>query len=344
MSYFDEFKKTTNPGIPTVAMNRPVTEVSKPGDVGIEFEIEATNSLPFGGIAINAGITKGVWQVKEDGSLRGGAEYITQGAVPVDAVEEMLVGLYRNLALYNSTLRFSNRCSTHVHLNASGWKINQVTSFLLLWGLLETVLIDWCGKNRKVNHFCLSMKETTSTLDKYTEYLKSGRWTFDGNDKYSALNLRRLHDLGSIEIRCGDAYPDPMKAVAWVKFLNALRVYASELKNPERIPGLVSEETPRGLFAAICENAGLTSFFEEVVSLQGEDSSSFDRTCYSSFRDVQHLSYFPWEDWQVEIEKEYVPNPFTKKVKPSPLETEFIQAARQRLEQTANRAFAPVPE
>ena len=313
MSYFDNFKiKVESPGIPDFAMNRPINARKVKGDLGLELELEASNSLPWDSGHINSGVppcpvTGGYWVAKEDGSLRGGVEYVTSTAVEVSSVEELVHGLYKNIEGYKTKLTLSNRCSTHIHLNATGWRINEITSFMLLWSLFEPVLIDWCGPRRKVNHFCLSLEDAPTTYDAFSDFFKQGYFDFPEGAKYCALNLRRLGDLGTIEIRCGDASERPERVVTWAKFLNQLRVFAKSQENPAAVPAMISGETPRGLFAQLCDDAGLVNFFQEVVSLQ----DNFDRRCYTSFREAIHLAYHPWDDWLPEIRKDYVINPFS---------------------------------
>lgn len=321
MTYFENFKKKKQVvGIPGVRMNVPIAPVYVTGDVGIEFEIEASNSLPWATEDVNKNLspdpkTGAVWLAKEDNSLRGGAEYVTSSAVSVDYASPMLYGLYSNLKAFKSSLRFSNRCSTHVHLNASSWRINTLVSFVTIWSLLEAPLIDWCGPKRKSNHFCLSINDSSSTVDAVTNFLRTGQWNYRDGLKYSALNILRLFDIGTVEIRCGDAWQDPERTVAWVRLLNEIKRYAESVKNPEDIPGEVSGLSPLGLLKDLTDKAGAGMIYEELTKKY--DEREFNRMCYQTFRETIHLCYHPWSDWLPEIEKEYIKNPFGGKSKHS---------------------------
>lgn len=319
MNYFDNFpaKPKAKKGIPNLKMNAPLfTGPLAEGDVGIEFEIESTNrNLPWGKPEINAGDIKcgktgAVWAAKEDNSLRDGAEYVTTGPVAIESVPGLVTGLYNNLKKYGAKLRFSNRCSTHVHLNATTYKIHNLVTFYCLWALFEEVLVSWCGPKRKTNHFCLSNTDTQYSIDQMHEFIKTGKWNFGEGAKYTALNLLRLRDLGTLEVRCGDAWEDPNRMIEWIKFLHALKQFSDTIESPDRLPGIVSEYQPKNLFVDICEKAGTPLIRDELLSMYHE---SFDRTCYSGFRDTLGLcSTPPWAEWMEAVNAEYVPNPFAK--------------------------------
>src|SRR5690606_16237709 len=110
-----------------------------------------------------------------------------------------------------TVLDLSNRTSTHVHLNASTLLCNQITSIFILWSTFEEALISWCGEARTTNHFCLSLKDSSSTADLWRQYLRDG-YVPDGRGyKYSAFNFLTLFDKGSLEIRCAPAFNNPEK-------------------------------------------------------------------------------------------------------------------------------------
>lgn len=326
MNYFDNFPKKAKEavGIPGFKMNQPVSgRAAKKGDVGIEFEFEAVNSLPWDSGQINqtppCKTTGAYWQAKEDNSLRGGVEYVTTAPVDIESVPEMVRGLYKSLADFKTKLRLSNRCSTHVHLNATTWKVDRLVSFYLLWAVFEPLLIEWCGPRRKVNHFCLSITDSPSTALALTGFLKKGEWRLAEGDKYSALNIRRLFDIGTVEVRCGDAWDDPERAIRWIKFLHAMAAYSEGL-NPAEIPARLSGDTVFGILAELCNLAETPEMYEEIFALGSEEELT--RKAMTSFREVMHLAYQPaWDQWLPLINREYIRNPFgesTKKIKINP--------------------------
>jgi hypothetical protein len=313
--YFDKFKKATaTHGIPDAQMNAPLAPRPVKGDVGIEFEFEATNKLPWDSGQINSTppckVTGAYWTAKEDHSLRGGVEYVTTSAVAIESVPEMVNGLYSSIRDYKTNLRLSNRCSTHVHLNVSTWKIDRIVSFYMLWALFEPLLIEWNGPRRKTNHFCLSITDSPASLNALTSYLRTGQWHFGDGHKYSALNLRRIFDLGTLEVRIGDAWPSPERPIMWIKFLDGLRKYTENIY-PTELPAKISGDTVLGVLREISELAGVPEFYDEITGMfsihEAEDLA------FGSFREAIHLAYFPWHEWRELIEREYIVNPFGKK-------------------------------
>jgi hypothetical protein len=127
-------------------------------------------------------------------------------------------------------------------------------------------------------------------------------------DKYSALNIRRLWDIGTVEVRCGDAWTDPEKAITWIKFLHGIVQYTEGLY-PTEIPARVSGDTVVGVIAEICNLAETPEMYQDLVNLFNEDEIT--SKAMTSFREVIHLAYLPaWEDWRSLINQEYIHNPF----------------------------------
>lgn len=318
MGYFDKWPEKKVIGIPNVVMNAPVYQGTGPaggGDVGIELEIEASNYMPeTKDILVRDEKTGGYWEHKPDGSLRGGLEYVSSVPFSIEAVPTMVGGFFEAIQKHKTKLRLSNRCSTHVHLNVSDWKIDKVTSLFVLWTLFEGPLVNWCGVERKTNHFCLTTKDSDDNLRNWYKYLSSGLLEFHEGSKYTSMNLLPIWTQGSVEVRIGRAPSCANDVTPWVQFLWALRSYAGALKSPSILPILVSGDGPSGLFSEICDSVGLQEFKEEVFA----ETEDFDRVCYESFRECQKLCYFPWDDWLPLIEKTYLRNPFTSKPKPAP--------------------------
>jgi len=311
MSYFDKFPEKATPGIPNVEMNAPVFSGRVPkGDVGIELEIEATNYMPEAkDILVRDEKTGGYWVNKADGSLRGGMEYVASTPFSIESVPMMVAGLYEAISKHKTKLKLSNRCSTHVHLNISDWKVDKITSLIVLWTLFEVPLINWCGVNRKTNHFCLSTVDSDDLVVNWDGFLKDGRSLFHEGSKYTALNLLPLFTQGSAEVRVGREPWGPADVLPWVQFLWALRNYAFSIENPGMIPAIVSEGGPGAIFDEICSGASLQSFRDEVFAR----TSDFNSASYLAFRESQKLCYHPWDDWLPMIQREHYKNPFGKK-------------------------------
>lgn len=309
-TYESTYKK--NSGIPGIEMNRPLSANTLPGDVGLELEIEGINLPRDGSVSTVFSPKSGQsWQAITDGSLRGEArEYILTGPIFVEEVPDMVMGLYKLFGASKTTLVLSNRCSTHVHINMRARRINGVTAALALWTSFEEALIEWCGENRKANHFCLSAKDASgNTVEAWNNYLKTGASRFSSGLKYSALNVLPLFNKGSLEVRCGPASEEPAKIVAWSSFIHRLLTFAADTYvNPRSLAYDLSERGATAIFADICKDIPL--FFQEVMELNPD----FDNKALTGFRRCQAIVMeHPWDEWIELIDKTYIPDPFAKK-------------------------------
>lgn len=302
-------------GIPGFQMNRPYVVDGPAGDVGLELEIEGQDLPSQGSLEkIVGGKTKSQWSTKTDGSLRGEAlEYVLSTPCSFEEINPLVSGLYSKFKSIGTELRLTNRCSTHVHVNMAGKKVNEITSAIALWTAFEEPLTLWAGEERVNNHFCLTSKDSNNgTVQAWRGFLRSGSRNFRDNLKYSALNILTLHRFGSIEYRVMNASEDPQRIIDWSRFVFTLTRYAGEqFNNPRSLLYTMSERGGRDLFRDICERAGVTPAF--VLGVENT-VSDLDRTVLEGFRRAQPLVAGPdWDAWMPEINKEFIPNPFGDK-------------------------------
>lgn len=280
----------------------------KNGELGIEVEVEATNRLPPRD-AIPSVKTKGrfYWVTHNEGSLRNGREYVTSGPIFPEDVEPMVNALYQGFAEYGTTLSVSNRCSTHVHKNVTGKKINHLTSFFVVWNVFEEALIEYCGIARKSNHFCLSSKDSEYVVEAWLRGVLEGNFDMNEGMKYTALNTRPLFEQGSFEIRCGAAYTTPEPVIEWIRIVNAVADFGLSMEDPRDIVYEISGGGAAQLFRRIV--SGIPGVYEKVV----KDIQTFESSCMAGLRRVQPLIYeIRWEDYLPEMAGEYVPSPFER--------------------------------
>lgn len=341
-------------GIEGVTMNAPYIPVSVQGHIGMELEIEASSRTPSGG-DLEGVVTKSgqSWRVTTDGSLRGdyAKEYIFSGPVTRSEVPVLINGLFEKFGQLDTHLDNSNRCSTHVHLNFQGTKLNEITSFIILWTVFEEALINWCGDNRKTNHFALSAKQTQATLNAWENFLRYGQFPGGNRDenglKYSALNVLPLRTIGSLEVRCGAAAEEPLKPIQWATLLDVMREYCLETyKDVRTISYDISERGASQILKALCEKEDvLASMYEQILEANDMSEEKLDRMGLEGFRLCQKLVYeFPWQQWLEEINKPYIPNPFsTSRRRPANPYREDLPpppVARPELEQEDQRLTA----
>ena len=310
-NYTAEVDKTI--GILGYKMNRPVVGHNPLNDIGMELEIEG-ETLPTEGhlASIRSKETAAVWAVHRDGSLRGEAlEYVLSSPVKPSELEGILKALWDKFSSVGTRMRLSNRCSTHVHVNVSGYKINEITSVIALWTTLEEVLINWCGLDRTTNHFCLPSSQSSTVIRTWGRFLENGALDFPEGMKYSALNLRPIMNFGSVEFRTMRASLTYEPLLDWALFCHALVRYAKErYQVPSLISNELSERTGTEIFMEICDRAGTSAVFRDSV-LSHPLNDNFNDKCMQGFRRAQPLiGMFPWERWHPLIDKEYIQNPF----------------------------------
>jgi len=329
MSFIDKlqenFEDNTSVLVGGKPLNRPCYEkgpIFPDGEVGIELEIEGQR-LPSGATIADlmSKETQKYWAAVNDGSLRGGLEYVLTGPIKTSEVRQMVDGLFNKFKENGSKIKNSNRCSTHVHVNVSDLKVNELTSVISLWCTFQTPFIKWWGEERVSNHFCLSSRDEESMVSSWIAYLKCGQLnmyrTRDGL-KYTALNILPIFSQGSIEFRAGGPPNDPDKVVYWAKICNAIVRYAVEhFKNPLALGYALSEQGPEELLMSILVKANLGPITCQNIYQELTEDGQLTADAFNDFRDVQALLYsFPWDNYMGEFYKEIIPDPFeTKTVK-----------------------------
>lgn len=225
------------------------------GDVGVEIECEGTNLL------MTEEKGSKYWKTVNDGSLRGEfprtcAEYVLVRPIVITAVKDALNELQG--ILKNATFKFSFRTSVHVHVNVQTLTELQLLNFVYLYLLLEEPLMNYCGKERKGNRFCLRLVDAENMLEAITKWVTS---SFDHvrilpeGMRYSAINLAAIRKYGSVEFRGMRGTMDQGVLCNWVNALHTLREHARTARDPQEI------------YEAFC-NAGATEFIAKIFGDQ----------------------------------------------------------------------------
>lgn len=152
---------------------------------GIECEIESVKEVNF-----MTGFHK-----TQDGSLRNnGLEFISK-PMNKDVLLTHFEQLHAGLKLGEDP--FSVRTSTHVHVNVASLDVNAAKQMLLFYALFEEFFFMMVKPERRENIHCVPLTETymPSMYGKPLETLVKN-W-----HKYTALNLKRISDLGTMEFR-----------------------------------------------------------------------------------------------------------------------------------------------
>lgn len=206
------------------------------GEVGIEIEVEGRN-LPT-----SAGK---YWSVTRDGSLRGeeALEYVLAKPIPREGVDKALSELYGKFASLNSIVDDSGRAGVHIHINIRDLTISELYTFIFLYLILERPLVDFCGKERVGNLFCLRAVDAEYLLIALRNLVDTHSFREVANDnlRYAAMNLTAIRKYGSLEFRAMASPVSQEKIQAWANTLLAIKDAVKQFKSPEEVVYGVSQ-------------------------------------------------------------------------------------------------------
>lgn len=274
------------------------------GEVALEIEVEGTRLPPaYGGPAVG----RVTWVTHNEGSLRnGGREYVFSEPAPLSAVEPMLTNLFEFISVSGGRIVNSTRCSTHVHVNMRGVKLNKLASFVALYGIFEDVLTNWCAPSRRGNLFALRMKDSSFAVTGWKNAFERGMFEWNHEQRYLALNPAALQRFGSLEIRTLQGIETPRPAVIWCEALLRLRDVSGQYSDPREIANQISGLGGEGFFDQVFEGLAITPELREA------NVDKIDILVREAFRRVQPIIYsLPWDDVLPEINKVWVPDPFS---------------------------------
>jgi hypothetical protein len=189
--------------------------------VGVEVEVE------------NAGIISGLvnWQPTADNSLRDhGVEFKTRFGVRYGNLPLVLKELHVALKENYSRHRFTERCSTHVHLDIRRFEQEQLQNLLIIYTLMEDALFNLAGELRKDNIFTVPIRSSLSTMSSTC----SGIWEYiQYCSKYTAMNLRCASDFGTVEFRHLEGTSNPERILKWITLLVLIHRAAADFDTEE---------------------------------------------------------------------------------------------------------------
>lgn len=174
------------------------------GDLGLELEVEAFNSLPD--------VKTMGWGTKTDGSLRYiGKEYITSSPIKRDDHKKKKLEFLVDSILKDGSgvQKNSHRTSFHVHRNIGDWECHMPWTAACAYWMFENPLMAYCGKHRVGNQFCLRLKDATGVIGTcrkdIRDVTKSHYNPFvamaEDDIKYGGLNIKAIANYGSMEFR-----------------------------------------------------------------------------------------------------------------------------------------------
>ncbi len=199
------------------------------GDLGVEIEAEGAR-LPF--------TYEEYWEMKNDNSLRGNfpetaCEYVMPKPKTLGKTLEGIKYLIGKGEENKTKWVFSFRTSCHVHLNVLDLEEEQLKALAYLYLLLEEPLMNYCGKTRKHNRFCLRTQDAENTIEVVNHLITQGVKSFvrsfdDGQIRYAAFNLGALKKYGSVEFRGMRGTLDYGVLSNWVSGIMRLKEYVQK--------------------------------------------------------------------------------------------------------------------
>lgn len=184
---------------------------------GVECEIEAVRDWDI--VHCNK-----YFQITTDGSLRNrhqpnglGHEFIS---IPLkrDELVNAFTKLQAGLKFHKDEDPFSSRTSTHVHINCLNLELEQIKTIVLLYALFEEFFFSLVKPDRRDNIHCVPLTETSMAI----HYSRPLPYMIQYWHKYTAINLKRLQDLGTLEFRHLHGTGDEKEFDVWLKVLENL--------------------------------------------------------------------------------------------------------------------------
>lgn len=194
----------------------------------IGLELETENCRRIGREVSTGDIERLGFQTATDGSLRGTAfEFISR---PM-AMKHALASLTDFFELTKFDERnYSDRCSTHVHVNCTDLTLEQISNVALVYQVVEEILFEFVGHNRESNIYCIPWNQCRNHHRLVSNFLAEPRHTLKGWNKYTALNLLPLMILGTVEFRQLDGTSDMKRLTTWINLIGSIFKYATKME------------------------------------------------------------------------------------------------------------------
>lgn len=202
------------------------------------------------------------WTSATDGSLRnGGVEFISKPLEPA-YIESALHHLYTRT--FDDNIHFSPRTSVHAHLDCRKLTFEQLFNIVILYQCFESLLYSFAGNERKKSIYCIPLSNSSF----YLEFAKSMQLKeFPSWNKYTGLNLARLHEIGTIEFRHLRGTYDYKLICTWLEILYKLYNFAINTKT-ETLKELIINTKKYKTYANLLD----TVFDEHVPMLLKNDN------------------------------------------------------------------------
>lgn len=248
--------------------------------VGLEVEVEHApgfnlqDPLTANKPTIDA---NGYWAVVQDHSLRNnGAEFVSI-PFPVSYLKEALHSLFVDIK-GKKQWKPSIRTGIHVHNDARDYTEESLRSFMVANCLVEPVLMDFVGKEREENIYCVPWYRSHNDLNnaitnlEYTHcnFLQKVEMFTAHWQKYDSVNLNPLLRIGTIEFRHAPTWFDTEKITTWAQTCSHIVSYCKG-KAPDQLLTHF-ENAPDDFLSALTPHLPYPSFkYEKMIKNLGCD-------------------------------------------------------------------------
>ncbi|MDR1984750.1 MAG: amidoligase family protein [Prevotellaceae bacterium] len=209
-------------------------------EFGVEFEAYNVDKTVLCNRLREAGIncetegynhnTRSHWKIVSDGSLRGNQTF--ELVSPILKGEAGIVEMMKVCNVLNKCgAKVNQTCGTHVHLNASGFSLDQWKRIYINYGRLEKVIDGFMPESRRANNntYCKGFTEVTNFENK----IKTAQDLHQIenlllNSRYWKVNPQSYSRHRTCEFRQHAGTTDFVKISSWIRFLSNLVDYSEQ--------------------------------------------------------------------------------------------------------------------
>lgn len=244
------------------------------------------------------------WKQNTEQSLRmyngqPPVEFVLSKPLDRPSLGKALDYLGAKMKSFDSNPVVSPRTSVHVHLNARDLTWKKVITWAVCYFILEELLVEYSGKQRVGNLFCLRTKDTAWFLSTMEAALKQENYTYLVNPdfRYTSLNLASLTKFGSLEFRSMRA-PIPFETIElWTDILLSIKNASLEFESPAAVIEFFEANGPQVLLRRLLPNSEHHSLF---YNHQGLHQQMWD-----AVRNVKDVAYaVEWEEPKIDLKIE----------------------------------------
>lgn len=245
--------------------------------VGVEVELEKFQNVPRDLV---------YWRSERDGSLReGGIEFVLRQPLTGYDLEASIEELYTKVL--NNKYEATSRCSTHVHIDVRDLSIEHLQKIVFVYGMFERFIYDIVDPVREYNFYCTPMFSSLRNRRMIAKALQNGH--FHDCPKYSGINLRTIHQYGSLEFRMHEGLTESKDVKKWIQLLMTLRTGTARFIDmpTKELLRMYSENTAEGILTEVFGAELLRSFTPRGASMQESMRAAQDLLLLSKAGDLR---------------------------------------------------------